>query len=139
MINPRDVIRMRIPYPGISSDLAVTAHMYICKKVDGSLYEYVKCQTLKPAMLTGKLLKHFVDENADISRNPFQRATRIDCDKVFYTDSVRYDDRLKTATRPDVCQELYNKVAKELEADGYDKIELDENMLVSINQLITKI
>lgn len=88
MINQRDVIRMRIPYPDINSDLAVMSHMYICKKADGSLYEYVKCQTLKPAMLSGRLLKHFVDENADISRNPFKRATRIDCDKIFYTDSV---------------------------------------------------
>lgn len=130
---------MRIPYPGINSDLAVMSHMYICKKAEGSLYEYVKCQTLKPTMLTSKLLKHFVDETADTSRNPFQRATRIDCDKVFYTDSVRYDDRLKTTIRQDVCQELYDLVARELEADGYGVIGLDGDMLVSINPLITKI
>lgn len=130
---------MKIPYPGIGSDLAVTSHMYICRKADGDYYEYVKCQTLKPAMLYNSLFKHCVDENADIARNPFQRTTRIDCDKMFCTDSVRYDDRLKTVVRPDVCQELYNMVAKELEADGYKKIGLDADILSLINPLINKI
>ncbi len=130
---------MRIPYPGISSDLALAAHMYICKKADGNLHEYVKCQTLKPKMLTGGLLRHFVDEAADIARNPFQRATRIDCDKIFYTDSVQYDDGMKTTARPDVCQSLYDMVIRELDADGYLSIELDGDVLASINPMITKI
>lgn len=139
MINTRDVIRMRIPYPDISAGLAVSSHMYICKSVNGSVYEYVKCQTLKPKMLAGNLLKHYVDEEADISRNPFLRTTRIDCDKVFVTNSVQYDSRLKTTTRPDVCNELYDAVIKELNADGYDTIEMDEDELTSINPMITKI
>lgn len=139
MINQRDVIRMKIPYPDISSDLAVTSHMYICKRTDGRAYEYVKCQTLKPKMLASRLFKHFVDEDADISRNPFQRTTRIDCDKVFATDSVLYDDKLKTTARPDVCQELYDIIMDELNLDGYDTINMNENDLISVNPLITKI
>lgn len=139
LIDKRDVIRMKVPYPGIGSDLAVTSHMYICKKADGILYEYVKCQTLKPAMLSNSLFRHFVDEYADIARNPFQKTTRIDCDKMFCTDSARYDDRLKTTARPDICQELYDLVVNELEADGYDKIDLDADILASINPLISKI
>lgn len=139
MINIRDVIRMRIPYPNISAELAVNSHMYICKSVNGNVYEYAKCQTLKPKMLASKLFKHYVDEKADILRNPFQRATRIDCDKVFVTDSVRYDDALKTTIRPDVCHELYDMVIGELAADGYDTIKMDENELTKINPMITKI
>lgn len=134
MINQRDVIRMKIPYPHISSELAVASHMYICKGANGTLYEYVKCQTLKPRMLTSTLLKHFVDEVADSSRNPFQRTTRIDCDKLFSTKSVQYDDSLKTTIRPDVCPELYSKVITELSSDGYAVINLNEDELSLCSQ-----
>lgn len=130
---------MRIPYPNIDAKLAVNSHMYICKEVVGNVYKYIKCQTLKPKMLSSTLFKHFVDEDADISRNPFQRTTRIDCDKIFVTDSVQYDDRLKTTTRPDICQELYNTVIGELNADGYATIEMNEDELISINSMITKL
>lgn len=139
MINPKDVIRMKIPYPNISDKLAVSAHMYICKNVKDNVYEYVKCQTLKPKMLTSKILKHFVDEEADILRNPFQKATRIDCDKLFVTDSVQYDNGLKTVTRPDVCQELYDTVMKELDEDGNEEIKLNEDELISLNSMIKKV
>lgn len=130
---------MRIPYPNIDAKLAVNSHMYICKEVVGNVYKYIKCQTLKPKMLSSTLFKHFVDEDADISRNPFQRTTRIDCDKIFVTDSVQYDDRLKTTTRPDICQELYNTVIGELNADGYATIKMNEDELISINPMITKL
>lgn len=130
---------MKIPYPNISDKLAVSAHMYICKNVKDNVYEYVKCQTLKPKMLTSKILKHFVDEEADILRNPFQKATRIDCDKLFVTNSVQYDNGLKTVTRPDVCQELYDTVMKELDEDGNEEIKLNEDELISLNSMIKKV
>lgn len=139
MINAKDVVRMKIPYPDISANLAVSSHMYICKSVSGNVYEYVRCQTLKPKMLVGTLLKHYVDEEADILRNPFQRTTRIDCDKVFTTKSVQYDSRLKTTVRPDICQELYDQVMEEVVADRYVVIEMNEEELTSINPMITKI
>lgn len=139
MIDAKDVVRMKIPYPDINAELAVSSHMYICKSVCGSVYEFVKCQTLKPKMLAGKLLRHYVDEEADRSRNPFQRTTRIDCDKVFTTKSVQYDSRLRTTSRPDICQELYDKVMEELDADGYAIIEMNEEELTGINPMITKI
>lgn len=130
---------MKIPYPNISDKLAVSAHMYIYKNVKDNVYEYVKCQTLKPKMLTSKILKQFVDEEADILRNPFQKATRIDCDKLFVTDSVQYDNGLKTVTRPDVCQELYDTVMKELDEDGNEEIKLNEDELISLNSMIKKV
>ncbi len=85
------------------------------------------------------MIDDFVDEIPDISRDPFQRPTRIDCDKVFMTDLVRYDDGLKTAKRPDVCQSLYDAVVREVEEDGYNTIEMDANGLTKIDPLITKI
>lgn len=139
MINTKDVVRMKIPYPGIRDTLAVSSHMYICKTAKPPAYEYVKCQTLKPYMITKSVFKHYIDEPADISRNPFLRTTRIDCDKIFSTGAVKYDDGLKTTARPDVCQELYDDVVKEVDADGYTGIALNEDELVSINEKIIKL
>ena len=130
---------MKIPYPSINSALAVAAHMYICKENINHRYEYIKCQTLKPYMLCGNQMQHYYDEKADISRNPFQRTTRIDCDKLFITNTVEYADGLKTTKRTDVCIALYNAVLKELNADGYINISVDENVLQNLNSLITPI
>ncbi len=137
MIHEKDVIRMKIPYPGISDKLAVSSHMYICKATSPE-YEYIKCQTLKPYMMTKAVFRHYVDEAPDAARNPFQRVTRIDCDKTFTTVGVRYDDRLKTTIRPDVCQELYDEVIAELDAEGYVEIGLNADEMVSINAMVTK-
>ena len=72
-----------MPYPNMSSNLAIKSHMYICwKNVDHDV-SIIKCQTLKPYMILNNVIDHYVDEEADISRNPFKHATRIDCDKVF--------------------------------------------------------
>ncbi len=136
MISRKDVIRMKIPYPSISSGLASTAHMYICRSVNGLDYEYVKCQTLKPYLITQNLMKHFIDENPDINRNPFSRTTRIDCDKTFCTHGVTYDDAMKTTVRPDVCDDLFDSIELELLADGYCAVNLPENELQAINGLI---
>lgn len=138
MIREKDVIRMYVPFPRISSSLAVYAHMYICGNDNSPHYGFIKCQTLKPTMIGSDLLHHFVDEAADISRNPFYRATRIDCDKFFVTHTVSYHDALKTPSRPDVCQELYDSVKTELAADGYREIRINETELLTLNPLITR-
>lgn len=130
---------MKVPYPSVSSGLALNSHMYICKTVSGPLREFVKCQTLKPYMLINDIMRHYCDEQPNIKRNPFKRATRIDCDKLFTTNSVKYDLKLRTDFRPDICKELYDDVIKELEADGYKRITINENNLLKLNSLITKL
>lgn len=137
MINAKDVIRMKIPYPSIRDSLALSAHMYICKNASSSLREFVKCQTLKPYMLISGTMRHYCNETPDLTRNPFERTTRIDCDKLFHTDNVKYDLRLRTDSRPNICQELYDDVIKELNEDGYENIALNEDDLLRINPLIS--
>lgn len=137
LISQKNVIRMKVPFPSISDRLAVQAHMYICGEKELSLCGFVKCQTLKPYMLENELFSHYVDETADASRNPFLRTTRIDCDKLFVTNSVRYDIAMLTPLRPDVCVDLYETVMYELEKDGYEEININETELVSINPLIS--
>lgn len=138
MISEKDVIRMRIPFPTVSSQLALKAHMYICGKESAPHYGFIKCQTLKPYMLNRKIISHYVDEPPDRSRNPFSVKSRIDCDKLFVSYTVQYDDRLKTTLRPDVCDDLYREVRKELTSHEYDNVALDEDALVALNNLITK-
>ena len=80
LIDRSDVVRIKMPFPDITSNLAVNSHMYICHHVSGNTVSFVKCQTLKPYMLISSPIKHYWDEAPDIARNPFQRTTRIDCD-----------------------------------------------------------
>lgn len=136
MINIRDVIRMKIPYPTIRDKLAVTAHMYICQSKNGSDHQFVKCQTLKPYMIYNNTMRHYLDEKPDIERNPFTRTTRIDCDKVFGTNGVMYSDAMKTTLRPDVSQDVFLALERELVSDGYEKFSLSEDDIRKLNPLV---
>ena len=91
MIELKDVIRMKIPYPSINARLAANSHMYICRKKEGTYYEYVKCQTLKPYMLYNNIIKHYHDEDADITRNPFVHNTGS---RIISTNVVRWINRI---------------------------------------------
>lgn len=128
---------MKVPYPNMQSDLAVTNHMYICRNNSHPHYEFIKCQRYKPYMLIRDIMVHYLDEDSDLTRNPFRKLTRIDCDKLFVTNSVVYSDTIKTERRPDVCQELYDDILTELMTDGYEEIVLDESILIAINDGIT--
>ena len=136
MIKQKDVIRIKIPYPTINDKMALNSHMYICRNSDINNYELVKCQTLKPYMLINSPMVHYWDEIADITRNPFLHTTRIDCDKIFITRNVVYDDKLKTLSRPDVCDDVLESIEKELQIDGFDEVEISEEKLKIINSLI---
>lgn len=135
MINRRDVIRMYIPYPNMNSKLAVQRHMYVCYSASGNDHSFVKCQTLKPHMLFGTLVKHYVDEKPDITRNPFVTTTRIDCDKLFTTSKVVFDDQDKTTNRPDVSVDVMNDIDKELAADGFVEEVINASDIISLNTL----
>ena len=132
------MIRMKIPFPSVLSKLACSAHMYICVASTVPQYKFVKCQTLKPYMLIENPMENYCDETPDIARNPFTRPTRIDCDKRFTTREVKYDDRLLTPNRPDICEELFSAINEKLLQSKND-ISLNEEELISINPLITRI
>lgn len=139
LIDRKNVIRMKVPYPDIESGLAAIRHMYICKDANDPHYGFIKCQTLKPYMLNKNPMQHYVDEQPDISRNPFERLTRIDCDKLFTTDTVRYHHRMLTNNRTDVCQDLYDEVVNVLMEDGHQTVRINEDELLELNFLITRI
>lgn len=136
MISERNVIRMRIPFPTINDKLAAQSHMYICNKSLGRNHEFVKCQTLKPYMLQNNTMVHYWDEKPDITRNPFTKPTRIDCDKIFFTLQVIYERQLLTTLRDDVIDDVMMNVRRELSLGETQVHGLNEKELVLINKLI---
>lgn len=133
MIREKDVVRLRVPFPDISSDLAVQSHMYICYDNTSGKKQLVKCQTFKLSNILGKnAVSHYVREVPDAFRNPFNRPTLIDCDKLFSVE-VTIPVALLTTSRRDVCGPLFASVCDELLADGYSLHEIDVRELKSIN------
>ncbi|MDF1997584.1 hypothetical protein [Peribacillus frigoritolerans] len=137
MIEKMDVVTMRIPFPTISSDLAVKSHMYICME-NGTNKKFVKCQTFKPThRITGKHPFRFVDEKPDINRNPFQNHTTIDCDKTFNVNNVKMNLGLRATMRNDVCSELFDDISNEIQHPDLGEEIIDSRLLAQLNYKIS--
>ena len=130
---------MKIPYPGLNSVLASKVHMYICKKSVNDLKHFVKCQTFKPYMIygTNPVINSYIIEMSDIKRNPFNHTTIIDCDKIFTSIKCKYDLKMRTTSRTDVCDDLFQIILSK--SNCALEIEIDKRELQSINCLITNI
>lgn len=101
-----------MPFPNISSALAISAHMYVCLE-DGQDKHLAKCQTYKPHhLLNNKEPFNYIIENADVTRNPFQRKSIIDCDKKFGISGVTIPTKMRTTVRPDICEPLFTEVVE---------------------------
>ncbi|WP_158738604.1 hypothetical protein [Alteribacillus sp. YIM 98480] len=140
MINKKNVVRMKVPFPGINSALAQSSHMYICMR-EGSDKKFIKCQTQKPQHLHKKKRPYcYVSESADVSRNPFKNTTIIDCDKEFLLSNLVIDRDLITTRRPDVCEELFIEVkSKSDENSDLEFEDIDPDDICSVNEKIKKI
>lgn len=139
MIERKNVITIKLPFPNINSGLAVKPHMYICYGTEGKMFNFIKCQRIKPKMIFSNKFRHYIDELPDIKRNPFVYPTRIDCDKMFMTEDVCYDDKLKTSIRPDISDDLMLEIDSELLCDGYTTYRIRTNDLLQLNPLAHRI
>ncbi len=134
MISIQDVIKMRVPFPNIDSNLAVSAHMYICIK-DGGEKEFIKCQTFKPAHLnSGNQPYVFIKERVDPLRNPFRKTSTIDCDKSFVIKKVIISKDLLASRN--ICDCLYNEITDKISHEKFASQVLNENEIVTINNKI---
>lgn len=136
MIKKRDVVSLFVPFPDIASKLALNSHMYICHKAVEGETDLIKCQTFKNKDFMQNNLKHKVVEDPDISRNPFNKKSLIDCDKLFKFIGVYIPETLLAKRRRDVCPELFNDVEMELLAEGYTVPRVNLGKLVDINGLL---
>lgn len=124
---------MRIPYPNIDSNLAVSSHMYICMKND-TVKEFVKCQTMKPHhLMKNKEPFRRVVEDANIQRNPFKKKTLIDCDKTFTVKGISIHSDLLTKSRNDVCHNLFSQISRALLHGGLNIHQLEKELLLKLN------
>ena len=121
MIDIKDVVTLRVPFPSMNDQLAQKAHMYICVSKDDPRKELVKCQTFKVSMVTNSrvVVTNWIKEYPDISRNPFKVTTLIDLDKRFQL-SVILPYSLLAYSRRNICDELYCGICCKL-----DKCELE--------------
>lgn len=136
MIKKQDVVSLFVPFPNIDSKLALNSHMYICHRVVEGETDLIKCQTFKNKYFIENNLKHKVVEDPDISRNPFNKKSLIDCDKLFKFIGVYIPETLLAKKRRDVCPELFSHVEMELVADGYTVPRVNLVELVDINGLL---
>jgi len=136
LIEEREVVRLKIPYPDIQSDLAKAVHMYICVKKVHSTKRLVKCQSMKlKNIIGGAGISNYIIENADSNRNPFAHTTLIDCDKLFSVDAL-IPRTLLTESRPDIAPELFQAILSKL-ADGVpSKHKLSKTELEYLNPKI---
>lgn len=133
MINEKDVVRMRIPFPNIDSNLAVSTHMYICME-NGIEKKFVKSQTKKPyhLMKNSEPFRRIV-EDVNIQRNPFNRKTLIDCDKLFAVKDISIHSDLLTTSRRDVCEDLFSQISRALSHDNLNTHHLEKDLLLRLN------
>jgi uncharacterized protein (UPF0210 family) len=133
LIKKMDVVTMKVPFPSISSKLAVMAHMYVCLE-EGINKEFVKCQTFKPIhLLANKPPFRYIVESPDITRNPFQKKTTIDCDKAFCVTNVEISPDLLTKTRRNVCSELFTEITNKIKHSAFKKEILNTTELLRLN------
>lgn len=140
MIDVRSVVLMKIPFPDLNSNLALSRHMYICFEKSGNKRKFLKCQTYKPLIHSSPTNppNHYVVERSNPTRNPFEKpATLIDLDKYFITSGVRFNRNCLTSNRPDICGELFNVLQEEISGESMQQEILDSNMLIRLNPSVT--
>jgi len=137
LIEEKHVVTMKIPFPSISSGLAVSPHMYVCLTKQQYNKKFIKCQSLKPHHLGRNKRPYYrIVENVDINRNPFNRTTLIDCDKQFQVDGVEICTSLLTKKRNDVCDELFMDIRSMINNDVFETNLLNREELKELNYKI---
>lgn len=136
MIEKREVVRLKIPYPDIRSGLASKVHMYICIKKVHATKRLVKCQSMKLSSIISGATNYII-EAADINRNPFSHTTLIDCDKLFIVD-VTIPRTLLTKPRSDISQILYDEVVKKMISGIPSRHKLPRDEMAALNESIQR-
>ena len=136
MIEKREVIQIKIPYPNMQSGLAKKSHMYICVNKVHSTKRLVKCQTMKLPNIIGSIgVACYIIESPNIDRNPFSRPTMIDCDKLFIIDSL-IPRSLLTKPRSDISEELHSEIAQKLKTNLPSRHRLSKEELKELNSIL---
>ena len=131
MIEEKDVITLRVPYPDSAGELAKKSHMYICFRVPGPACELIKCQSFKPYhLLSNSLPVRRIVEQPDPNRSPFRHPTVIDLDKLFSATRSLFPDRLKAAQG--IGDDLFALIQNNVE-EAIERVTLSDAELRAVN------
>ncbi|MCT0448111.1 hypothetical protein [Lactococcus lactis] len=129
MINKKEVINLKFPFPNIQSGLARKRHMYICKEDKGK-YSFIKSQTFKPSILSH--VNNYIIEDSNINRNPFSKKTLIDLDKEFHIrKTINISRDALCRRRPDICDELFKDITHQINCPSHQN--LDDESIIQLN------
>jgi len=137
MIEKKDVIRMRIPFPKTDAKLARKAHMYICIE-NNYPKKFLKCQTETPNRVRSNSPPYqYIKTMPDIHHNPFSSPTLIDCDKSFVMDQdIVISKKLLTTRRRDISAALFTKLIEKIKHDKFTEIVLEAEIVTQMNDKI---
>lgn len=133
MIKPQDVITAYIPFPDVSSELAVRSHMYICKE-PGRDKEILKIQSLKPRHFFEMPCEKYERLSANDNDNPCKKDSIVDLDKTFKLFDVCIPET-KLAKR-NIGDFTYNKIQEKLPTKIFK--ELDDYQFLDLNHGCTR-
>ncbi|BAK95117.1 hypothetical protein [Tetragenococcus halophilus] len=135
MTKVKDIVTMKIPFPKLSSNLAVKSHMYLCIK-HGENKRFLSCQTKKPLLLrSDEPPFHFVDVGVNKSECPFVRDTLIACDYYFQLSNIHINPSL--LAQKGVSSNIYSKVDAEIKHPNFKEQKISVNNLLKINPELT--
>lgn len=132
MINQRDVVTIRIPFPDIASTLAVRSHMHICFQ-PGIEKQLLKIQTYKHKHDINMPCKNYIILQSNSYEHPCRNKSIIDLDKLFLVNNIRIPRDL-LAERP-ISENIYNEIKNKLENPLLEN--LDNNLFIQINTRCT--
>jgi len=137
MIEKKDVITMRIPFPKVDSKLARVAHMYICLE-NKYPKKFLKCQSAYDYLKDIKVPPYkFIEVAPDVRHNPFCKPTLIDCDKSFSMDQdVIFNRNSLHRRRRDVSDELFAKLKEKILHGDFREIVLPAKIVAQLNDRI---
>ncbi len=124
MVERKEVVWIRLPFPSVSDKLARISHMYICLDRKDDDHWFAKVQTDKPSARIH--MTDFIPEPADKNRNPFRQNSLIDCDKRFLIEDCAISpDAYPVDGRKDVCDDLFDEVSKLIKGKPIENINVD--------------
>ncbi|HJF30396.1 MAG TPA: hypothetical protein K8V56_01290 [Sporosarcina psychrophila] len=129
MISSKDIVKLRMPYPNVSSDLAVYSHMYICNE-PGADKQLLKIQSFKNKHSTqGLPVNNYYELNASDPTNPCKRDSFVDLDKKFSLQQVVIPMTLKANT--DLSETHYTNIINKITQFNLVSISTDEFLQVN--------
>ena len=137
MIKKRDVIRMLLPFPNLSSTLARKPHMYVCLESEHPK-RFITCQSIKPYLMEPDMPPYqFIEVMPDIRHSPFIKPTLLNCDTNFSVDNEIVINRvLLTTKRRDISEELFGKLEENINHNKFREIVIDAKVVTQLNEKI---